>query len=118
MTQQCQTTSAGLAQEDDHDCDIFVTTVFQREGLSGLIGQNESNVTSRSFKRLASGMKIYHYTKSSGTSSPLTGIKNSQQNKEGNLNNQVCRNTYRIDMAISVDLQPLAIINKGGKELD
>ena len=64
----------------DDWCDIFVTTVFQREGLSGLIGREcgvERHI--QIFKRL--------------------GIWNEDgiiHTIEGNSNNQVRRNTYRI----------------------
>ena len=101
----------------DDWCDIFVTTVFQREGLSGLIGREcgvERHI--QIFKRLG----IWN---EDGTTTPKTGDiitfnwdQNSQQNNgfadhigivesvsngiihtiEGNSNNQVRRNTYRI----------------------
>ena len=101
----------------DDWCDIFVTTVFQREGLSGLIGREcgvERHI--QIFKRLG----IWN---EDGTSTPKAGDiitfnwdQNSQQNNgfadhigivesvsngiihtiEGNSNNQVRRNTYRI----------------------
>ena len=101
----------------DDWCDIFVTTVFQREGLSGLIGREcgvERHI--QIFKRLG----IWN---EDGTSTPKAGDiitfnwdQNSQPNNgfadhigivesvsngiihtiEGNSNNQVRRNTYRI----------------------
>ena len=108
----------GYAVKNSDDwCDIFVTTVFQREGLSGLIGREcgvERHI--QIFKRLG----IWN---EDGTSTPKAGDiitfnwdQNSQQNNgfadhigivesvsngiihtiEGNSNNQVRRNTYRI----------------------
>ena len=108
----------GYAVKNSDDwCDIFVTTVFQREGLSGLIGREcgvERHI--QIFKRLG----IWN---EDGTSTPKAGDiitfnwdQNSQQNNgfadhigivesvsngfihtiEGNSNDQVRRNTYRI----------------------
>ena len=108
----------GYAVKDSDDwCDIFVTTVFQREGLSGLIGREcgvERHI--QIFKRLG----IWN---EDGTSTPKAGDiitfnwdQNSQPNNgfadhigivesvsngiihtiEGNSNDQVRRNTYRI----------------------
>lgn len=108
----------GYAVKNSDDwCDIFVTTVFQREGLSGLIGREcgvERHI--QIFKRLG----IWN---EDGTSTPKAGDiitfnwdQNSQPNNgfadhigivesvsngiihtiEGNSNNQVRRNTYRI----------------------
>ena len=108
----------GYAVKNSDDwCDIFVTTVFQREGLSGLIGREcgvERHI--QIFKRLG----IWN---EDGTSTPKAGDiitfnwdQNSQPNNgfadhigivesvsngiihtiEGNSNDQVRRNTYRI----------------------
>lgn len=108
----------GYAVKNSDDwCDIFVTTVFQREGLSGLIGREcgvERHI--QIFKRLG----IWN---EDGTSTPKAGDiitfnwdQNSQQNNgfadhigivesvsngfihtiEGNSNDQVRRKTYRI----------------------
>ena len=108
----------GYAVKNSDDwCDIFVTTVFQREGLSGLIGREcgvERHI--QIFKRLG----IWN---EDGTSTPKAGDiitfnwdQDNQPNNgfadhigivesvsngfihtiEGNSNDQVRRNTYRI----------------------
>ena len=108
----------GYAVKDSDDwCDIFVTTVFQREGLSGLIGREcgvERHI--QIFKRLG----IWN---EDGTSTPKAGDiitfnwdQDNQPNNgfadhigivesvsngiihtiEGNSNDQVRRKTYRI----------------------
>ena len=101
----------------DDWCDIFVTTVFQREGLSGLIGREcgvERHI--QIFKRLGIWNEDGTTTPKAGDIITFNWDQNSQQNNgfadhigivesvsngiihtiEGNSNNQVCRNTYRI----------------------
>ena len=101
----------------DDWCDIFVTTVFQREGLSGLIGREcgvERHI--QIFKRLGIWNENGASTPKAGDIITFNWDQNSQQNNgfadhigivesvsngiihtiEGNSNNQVRRNTYRI----------------------
>ena len=101
----------------DDWCDIFVTTVFQREGLSGLIGREcgvERHI--QIFKRLGIWNEDGTTTPKAGDIITFNCDQNSQQNNgfadhigivesvsngiihtiEGNSNNQVRRNTYRI----------------------
>ena len=101
----------------DDWCDIFVTTVFQREGLSGLIGRDcgvERHI--QIFKRLGIWNEDGTTTPKAGDIITFNWDQNSQQNNgfadhigivesvsngiihtiEGNSNNQVRRNTYRI----------------------
>ena len=101
----------------DDWCDIFVTTVFQREGLSGLIGREcgvERHI--QIFKRLGIWNEDGTTTPKAGDIITFNWDQNSQQHKgfadhigivesvsngiihtiEGNSNNQVRRNTYRI----------------------
>ena len=101
----------------DDWCDIFVTTVFQREGLSGLIGREcgvERHI--QIFKRLGIWNEDGTTTPKAGDIITFNWDQNSQQNNgfadhigivesvsngiihtiEGNSNNQVRRNTYRI----------------------
>ena len=101
----------------DDRCDIFVTTVFQREGLSGLIGREcgvERHI--QIFKRLGIWNEDGTTTPKAGDIITFNWDQNSQQNNgfadhigivesvsngiihtiEGNSNNQVRRNTYRI----------------------
>ena len=101
----------------DDWCDIFVTTVFQREGLSGLIGREcgvERHI--QIFKRLGIWNEDGNSTPKAGDIITFNWDQNSQQNNgfadhigivesvsngiihtiEGNSNNQVRRNTYRI----------------------
>lgn len=101
----------------DDWCDIFVTTVFQREGLSGLIGREcgvERHI--QIFKRLGVWNEDGTTTPKAGDIITFNWDQNSQQNNgfadhigivesvsngiihtiEGNSNNQVRRNTYRI----------------------
>ena len=101
----------------DDWCDIFVTTVFQREGLSGLIGREcgvERHI--QIFKRLGIWNEYGTTTPKAGDIITFNWDQNSQQNNgfadhigivesvsngiihtiEGNSNNQVRRNTYRI----------------------
>ena len=101
----------------DDWCDIFVTTVFQREGLSGLIGR-ECGVERHTqiFKRLGIWNENGASTPKAGDIITFNWDQNSQPNNgfadhigivesvsngiihtiEGNSNNQVRRNTYRI----------------------
>ena len=101
----------------DDWCDIFVTTVFQREGLSGLIGREcgvERHI--QIFKRLGIWNEDGTTTPKAGDIITFNWDQNSQQNNgfadhigivesvsngiihtiEGNSNNQVRRNPYRI----------------------
>ena len=101
----------------DDWCDIFVTTVFQREGLSGLIGREcgvERHI--QIFKRLGIWNEDGTTTPKAGDIITFNWDQNSQQNNgfadhigivesvsngiihtiEGNSNNQVRRNAYRI----------------------
>jgi len=101
----------------DDWCDIFVTTVFQREGLSGLIGREcgvERHI--QIFKRLGIWNEDGASTPKAGDIITFNWDQNSQPNNgfadhigivesvsngiihtiEGNSNNQVRRNTYRI----------------------
>ena len=101
----------------DDWCDIFVTTVCQREGLSGLIGREcgvERHI--QIFKRLGIWNEDGTTTPKAGDIITFNWDQNSQQNNgfadhigivesvsngiihtiEGNSNNQVRRNTYRI----------------------
>ena len=101
----------------DDWCDIFVTTVFQREGLIGLIGREcgvERHI--QIFKRLGIWNEDGTTTPKAGDIITFNWDQNSQQNNgfadhigivesvsngiihtiEGNSNNQVRRNTYRI----------------------
>lgn len=101
----------------DDWCDIFVTTVFQREGLSGLIGREcgvERHI--QIFKRLGIWNEDGTTTPKAGDIITFNWDQNSQQNNgfadhigivesvsngiihtiEVNSNNQVRRNTYRI----------------------
>ena len=101
----------------DDWCDIFVTTVFQREGLSGLIGREcgvERHI--QIFKRLGIWNEDGTTTPKAGDIITFNWDQNSKQNNgfadhigivesvsngiihtiEGNSNNQVRRNTYRI----------------------
>ena len=108
----------GYAVKNSDDwCDIFVTTVFQREGLSGLIGREcgvERHI--QIFKRLGIWNEDGTTTPKAGDIITFNWDQNSQQNNgfadhigivesvsngiihtiEGNSNNQVRRNTYRI----------------------
>ena len=101
----------------DDWCDIFVTTVFQREGLSGLIGREcgvERHI--QIFKRLGIWNEDGTITPKAGDIITFNWDQDSQPNNgfadhigivesvsngiihtiEGNSNNQVRRNTYRI----------------------
>ena len=101
----------------DDWCDIFVTTVFQREGLSGLIGREcgvERHI--QIFKRLGIWNEDGTTTPKAGDIITFNWDQSTQQNNgfadhigivesvsngiihtiEGNSNNQVRRNTYRI----------------------
>ena len=101
----------------DDWCDIFVTTVFQREGLSGLIGREcgvERHI--QIFKRLGIWNEDGGSTPKAGDIITFNWDQDSQPNNgfadhigivesvsngiihtiEGNSNNQVRRNTYRI----------------------
>ena len=101
----------------DDWCDIFVTTVFQREGLSGLIGREcgvERHI--QIFKRLGIWNEDGTTTPKAGDIITFNWDQNTQQNNgfadhigivesvsngiihtiEGNSINQVRRNTYRI----------------------
>ena len=101
----------------DDWCDIFVTTVFQREGLSGLIGREcgvERHI--QIFKRLGIWNENGASTPKAGDIITFNWDQNSQPNNgfadhigivesvsngiihtiEGNSNDQVRRNTYRI----------------------
>ena len=108
----------GYAVKNSDDwCDIFVTTVFQREGLSGLIGREcgvERHI--QIFKRLGIWNEDGSSTPKAGDIITFNWDQNSQPNNgfadhigivesvsngiihtiEGNSNNQVRRNTYRI----------------------
>ena len=101
----------------DDWCDIFVTTIFQREGLSGLIGREcgvERHI--QIFKRLGIWNEDGTTTPKAGDIITFNWDQSTQQNNgfadhigivesvsngiihtiEGNSNNQVRRNTYRI----------------------
>ena len=101
----------------DDWCDIFVTTVFQREGLSGLIGREcgvERHI--QIFKRLGIWNENGASTPKAGDIITFNWDQDSQPNNgfadhigivesvsngiihtiEGNSGNQVRRNTYRI----------------------
>ena len=108
----------GYAVKNSDDwCDIFVTTVFQREGLSGLIGREcgvERHI--QIFKRLGIWNEDGSSTPKAGDIITFNWDQNSQPNNgfadhigivesvsngiihtiEGNSNNQVRRNIYRI----------------------
>ena len=108
----------GYALKDSDDwCDVFVTTIFQREGLSGLIGREcgvERHI--QIFKRLGIWNEDGTTTPKAGDIITFNWDQNTQQNNgfadhigivesvsngiihtiEGNSNNQVRRNTYRI----------------------
>ena len=108
----------GYAVKNSDDwCDIFVTTVFQREGLSGLIGREcgvERHI--QIFKRLGIWNEDGNSTPKAGDIITFNWDQNSQPNNgfadhigivesvsngiihtiEGNSNNQVRRNAYRI----------------------
>ncbi|MBT0907420.1 GBS Bsp-like repeat-containing protein [Streptococcus parasanguinis] len=108
----------GYAVKNSDDwCDIFVTTVFQREGLSSLIGREcgvERHI--QIFKRLGIWNEDGTTTPKAGDIITFNWDQNSQPNNgfadhigivesvsngiihtiEGNSNNQVRRNTYRI----------------------
>ena len=108
----------GYAVKNSDDwCDIFVTTVFQREGLSGLIGREcgvERHI--QIFKRLGIWNEDGTTTPKAGDIITFNWDQNSQPNNgfadhigivesvsngfihtiEGNSNDQVRRNTYRI----------------------
>ncbi len=117
----------------DDWCDIFVTTVFQREGLSGLIGREcgvERHI--QIFKRLGIWNEDGTTTPKAGDIITFNWDQNSQQNNgfadhigivesvsngiihtiEGNSNNQVRRNTYRIGHGNIRGFATLAINNK------
>ena len=106
-----------VVKTTDDWCDIFVTTVFQREGLSGLIGREcgvERHI--QIFKRLGIWNENGASTPKAGDIITFNWDQNSQPNNgfadhigivesvsngiihtiEGNSNNQVRRNTYRI----------------------
>ena len=108
----------GYAVKNSDDwCDIFVTTVFQREGLSGLIGREcgvERHI--QIFKRLGIWNEDGSSTPKAGDIITFNWDQNRQPNNgfadhigivesvsngfihtiEGNSNDQVRRNTYRI----------------------
>ena len=108
----------GYAVKNSDDwCDIFVTTVFQREGLSGLIGREcgvERHI--QIFKRLGIWNEDGTTTPKAGDIITFNWDQNSQQNNgfadhigivesvsngvihtiEGNSNDQVRRKAYRI----------------------
>ena len=108
----------GYAVKDSDDwCDVFVTTVFQREGLSGLIGREcgvERHI--QIFKRLGIWNENGASTPKAGDIITFNWDQDSQPNNgfadhigivesvsngiihtiEGNSGNQVRRNTYRI----------------------
>ena len=108
----------GYAVKNSDDwCDIFVTTVFQREGLSGLIGREcgvERHI--QIFKRLGIWNEDGSSTPKAGDIITFNWDQNSQPNNgfadhigivesvsngfihtiEGNSNDQVRRKTYRI----------------------
>ncbi|WP_298615498.1 GBS Bsp-like repeat-containing protein [uncultured Streptococcus sp.] len=108
----------GYAVKNSDDwCDIFVTTVFQREGLSGLIGREcgvERHI--QIFKRLGIWNENGASTPKAGDIITFNWDQDSQPNNgfadhigivesvsngiihtiEGNSGNQVRRNTYRI----------------------
>lgn len=108
----------GYAVKDSDDwCDVFVTTIFQREGLSGLIGREcgvERHI--QIFKRLGIWNENGASTPKAGDIITFNWDQDSQPNNgfadhigivesvsngiihtiEGNSNNQVRRNTYRI----------------------
>ena len=108
----------GYAVKDSDDwCDVFVTTIFQREGLSGLIGREcgvERHI--QIFKRLGIWNENGASTPKAGDIITFNWDQDSQPNNgfadhigivesvsngiihtiEGNSGNQVRRNTYRI----------------------
>ena len=108
----------GYAVKNSDDwCDIFVTTVFQREGLSGLIGREcgvERHI--QIFKRLGIWNEDGSSTPKAGDIITFNWDQGNQPNNgfadhigivesvsngfihtiEGNSNDQVRRNTYRI----------------------
>ncbi|MBS5754282.1 MAG: GBS Bsp-like repeat-containing protein [Streptococcus parasanguinis] len=108
----------GYAVKNSDDwCDIFVTTVFQREGLSGLIGREcgvERHI--QIFKRLGIWNENGAATPKAGDIITFNWDQDNQPNNgfadhigivesvsngiihtiEGNSNDQVRRNTYRI----------------------
>ena len=108
----------GYAVKDSDDwCDVFVTTIFQREGLSGLIGREcgvERHI--QIFKRLGIWNENGVSTPKAGDIITFNWDQDSQPNNgfadhigivesvsngiihtiEGNSGNQVRRNTYRI----------------------
>lgn len=123
----------GYAVKTTDDCDIFVTTVFQREGLSGLIGRecgverhiqifkrlgiwNEDGTTTKSrghhhfnWIKIASKIMVLRITSELLRATQMGII----HTIEGNSNNQVRRNTYRIGHGnIRGFLQPHVINNK------
>ena len=108
----------GYAVKNSDDwCDIFTTVIFQREGLSDLIGREcgvERHI--HIFKRLGIWNEDGNSTPKAGDIITFNWDQNSQQNDgwadhigivekvengiihtiEGNSNNEVKRNTYRI----------------------
>ena len=108
----------GYAVKDSDDwCDVFVTTIFQREGLSGLIGREcgvERHI--QIFKRLGIWNENGASTPKAGDIITFNWDQDSQPNNgfadhvgivesvsngiihtiEGNSNDQVRRKTYRI----------------------
>lgn len=108
----------GYAVKDSDDwCDVFVTTIFQREGLSGLIGREcgvERHI--QIFKRLGIWNENGASTPKAGDIITFNWDQDSQPNNgfadhigivesvsngiihtiEGNSGNQVRRDTYRI----------------------
>ena len=108
----------GYAVKNSDDwCDVFVTTIFQREGLSGLIGREcgvERHI--QIFKRLGIWNENGASTPKAGDIITFNWDQDSQPNNgfadhigivesvsngiihtiEGNSGNQVRRNTYRI----------------------
>ena len=108
----------GYAVKNSDDwCDIFTTVIFQREGLSDLIGREcgvERHI--HIFKRLGIWNEDGNSTPEAGDIITFNWDQNSQQNDgwadhigivekvengiihtiEGNSNNEVKRNTYRI----------------------
>ena len=108
----------GYAVKDSDDwCDVFVTTIFQREGLSGLIGREcgvERHI--QIFKRLGIWNEDGGSTPKAGDIITFNWDQDSQPNNgfadhigivesvsngvihtiEGNSNDQVRRKTYRI----------------------
>ncbi len=119
----------------DDWCDIFVTTVFQREGLSGLIGREcgvERHI--QIFKRLGIWNEDGTTTPKAGDIITLTGIKIANKTMALRITSELLRASQmgsfiplketpttksvaipiESDMAISVDLPPHAINNKKG----